>query len=173
MLFKLMQIIDRNTVTAAVPRIKHICFTAGWSPVKRSREELQTLIWSRGFAFIPTRAPSRHCESASSSDQRWVIFRFMIHICSLLILHCLSGCLHLYLSSFPLMDLHVSNAVMEGWIWAEHLSSVLFAVGLSTAPGWLILHSAPQLRLRGKQLHLRFPLESGPCCHPQQSRRCL
>lgn len=69
-LFKLAQIIDRNTVTAAVPRIKHSCFTAGWSFMKQCREELQTVIWRRGFAFIPTWAASRHCESASRSDQR-------------------------------------------------------------------------------------------------------
>lgn len=68
-LFKLAQIIDRGTVTAAVSRIKHSSFTAGWSLMKQCREELQTMIRSRGFVFIPAWVPSRHCESASSSDQ--------------------------------------------------------------------------------------------------------
>lgn len=68
-LFKLAQIIDRNTMTAAVSRIKHSCFIAGWSLMKQCREELQTVIQSRGFVFIPTWAPSRHCESAFRSEK--------------------------------------------------------------------------------------------------------
>lgn len=97
---------------------------------------------------------------------RWIILRFMIHISSLLILRCPCGCLHLYLSSFPLVVLHVSNGVMEGWIWAEHLDSVPFAVRLRAAPSWLILQSPPQLMLRGKPLPPRIPLGVSPMLPP-------
>lgn len=66
-LFKLAQIIDRNTMTAAVSRIKHSSFTAGWSLVKQCREELQIDMEQR-LCFHTYLSPP--CESACSSAQR-------------------------------------------------------------------------------------------------------
>lgn len=88
------------------------------------------------FSYLPEPPQDIVSQHPVQIRETWLIFRFMIHISSLPILCCPSGCLHLYLSSFPLMVLHVSHAVMAGLVWAEPPNSAPFAVGLSTAPGW-------------------------------------
>lgn len=88
------------------------------------------------FSYLPEPPQDIVSQHPVQIRETWLIFRFMIHISSLLILCSPSGCLHLYLSSFPLVVLHVSHAVMAGLVWAEPPDSAPFAVGLSTAPGW-------------------------------------